>query len=142
MRIVLVSLILGTPATAWEATVGQICTLSHATDEAEIFLTYDPAKPLYTLSVTRKTESWTKTPWFAMRFEGPNPIEIATPNHILSDGESSLTVTDTGFGNVLNGLEYNLTAYAFTQDRLTEFPLDGAAPQVRVFRECAGAQLS
>lgn len=142
MRVVLLSLILGTPAAAWDATVGQICTLSHVTDTAEIFLTYDPAKPLYTLSVTRKTEGWTNTPWFAMRFEGPNPIEIATPHHVLSDGASSLTVTDTGFGNVLDGLEYNLTAYAFTQDRVTEFPLDGAAPQVRIFRECAGAQLS
>ena len=142
MRIVLLSLILATPASAWEATVGSICTLSHNTEQAEIFLTYDPAQPLYTLTITLKTEGWTQAPWFAMRFDGPNPIEIATPRHVLSKNAASLTVTDTGFGNVLNGLEYNQTAYAFTQDNLTEFPLDGAAPQVRIFRDCAGAPLS
>ncbi len=142
MRIVLLSLILATPATAWEATVGQICTLSHDTEQAEIFLTYDPAQPLYTLTVTRKTEGWTQAPWFAMRFDGLKPIEISTRRHVLSGNGLALTVTDTGFGNVLDGLEYNQTAYAFTQDRLTEFPLDGAAPQVRIFRECAAAALS
>ncbi len=142
MRFVFLSLLLATPATAWEATVGSICTLSHDTSTAEIFLTYDPAQPLYTLTITRKTEGWTQAPWFAMRFDGPNPIEIATPRHVLSENAESLTVTDTGFGNVLDGLEYNQTAYAFTQDKLTEFPLDGAAPQVRIFRDCAGAQLS
>lgn len=142
MRCVLLSLILATPATAWEATVGSVCTLSHDTETAEVFLTYDPAQPLYTLTITRKTEAWTQTPWFAMRFDGPNPVEIATPRHVLSANAAALTVTDTGFGNVLNGLEYNQTAYAYTQDSLTEFSLDGAAPHVRIFRECAGAQLS
>ncbi len=142
MRIVLLSLILANPAAAWEATVGQICTLSHDTEQAEIFLTYDPTQPLYTLTVTRKTEGWAQAPWFAMRFDGLKPIEIATPRHVLSGNGLALTVTDTGFGNVLDGLEHNQTAYAFTQDRLTEFPLDGAAPQVRIFRECAAAAVS
>ncbi|MEX0277704.1 MAG: excinuclease ABC subunit B [Ruegeria sp.] len=142
MRIALLSLILATPAAAWEAAVGSICTLSHDTEQAEILLTYDPAQPLYTLTITRKDGGWTQTPWFAMRFDGPNPIEIATPRHVLSGNAASLTVTDTGFGNVLDGLEYNQTAYAFTQDGSTVFPLDGAAPQVRIFRDCAGAQLS
>ena len=142
MRALFLSLIFATPATAWEASVGQICTLSHDTSSAEIFLTYDPSQPLYTLTVTQKTEAWTQAPWFAMRFEGPSPIEIATSRHVLSDGAASLTVADTGFGNVLDGLEYNQTAYAFTRDGVAEFPLDGAAPQVRIFRDCAGAQLS
>ncbi len=139
MRVILLSLLLATPATAWEAMVGPICTLSHDTSTAQIFLTYDPAQPLYTLTITHKAEGWTQTPWFAMRFDGPNPIEIATARHALPGNAASLTVTDTGFGNVLDGLEYNQTAYAFTQDRLTEFALDGAAAQVRLFRDCAGA---
>lgn len=142
MRILMFSLLFGTPAAAWQATIGEICTLAHETVSAHIFLTYDPSEPLYTLTVTRKTDAWTPAPWFAMRFEGPRQIEIATPRHALSDDASGLTVTDTGFGNVLDGLEYNATAYAFTQDRITQFPLDGAAPEVRKFRECAGAQLS
>ncbi len=53
-----------------------------------------------------------------------------------------MTVSDAGFGNVLDGLEYNQRAYAFTQDQTAEFSLDGAVKQVRIFRECAGAQLS
>ncbi len=142
MRAILISLLFGSPAYAWNATVGDICTLTHETGTAAIKLTYDPAQPLYTLTITRTSEGWTQAPWFAMRFEGLNPIEIATPRHILSDGAMSLTVTDTGFGNVLDGLEFNQTAYAFTQDRVSEFPLDGAAPQVRIFRDCAGAILS
>ncbi|WP_120632491.1 hypothetical protein [Ruegeria sp. EL01] len=142
MRVLLISLLLSTPAQAWEATVGEICTLTHDTDDARIFLTYDPAQPLYTLTVTRKTDTWTVTPWFAMRFSGRNPVEIATPRHVLSQDTFALGVSDTGFANVLDGLEYNDTAYAFTQDRVTEFPLNGAAPEVRKFRDCAGGQLS
>ena len=142
MRVVLLSLILGTPAAAWEATVGQICTLSHVTDTAEIFLTYDPAKPLYTLSVTRKTEGWTNTPWFAMRFQGPNPIEIATPHHVLSDGASMLTVTDTGFGNVLDGLQYNAFGAGHSGDISLQFSLTDAAEPVAAFRDCGDLALS
>lgn len=142
MRLVIASLFLTTPAFAWEATVAEICTLSHDTEAANIFLTYDPVKPLYTLTITWTSGTWSTSPWFAMRFDGGNPIEIATSRHSLSGDSTALTAADTGFGNVLNGLEYNETALAFTQDQLVEFPLDGAAPEVRRFRECAGAALS
>ncbi len=142
MRAVLLLMILSTPAYAWDVTVGQICTLSHESEASTIFLTYDPSEPLYSITVTQTNSVWTQTPWFAMRFEGSSPIEIATSRHVLSDGATSLTVTNTGFGNVLNGLEYNQKAYAFTQDQVTKFSLVGAAEPVRVFRECAGAQLS
>ncbi len=121
---------------------GQICTLVHDTDTARIFLTYDPGRPLYTLTITRLDGGWAEAPWFAMRFDGSRTIDIATARHTLSPDASTLTVTDTGFGNVLDGLEYNETAYAFTQDQVTQFPLGGAAPEVQIFRDCAGAQLS
>lgn len=142
MRILLALLCSCTPALAWEATQGSICTLSHDTKEAQIFLTHDPSKPLYTLTITLKTHSWTPSPWFAMRFNGPTPIEIATARHVLSDDRTALTTSDTGFGNVLDGLEFNNTAMAFTQNQALRFPLDGAAPEVRKFRECSGAALS
>lgn len=142
MRVILASLFLTTPALAWEATVAEICTLSHDTKAASIFLTYDPSKPLYTLTITWESGTWSAAPWFAMRFDGNNPIEIATSRHTLSENNTALTAADTGFGNVLNGLEYNETALAFTQDQIVQFPLDGAAPEVRRFRECAGAALS
>ncbi|MBE1283564.1 MAG: hypothetical protein GJ676_09665 [Rhodobacteraceae bacterium] len=142
MRAVLVSLLLCPPAYAWEATVGEICTLSHDMETAHVFLTYDPAQPLYTLTITHRTDRWAASPWFAMRFDGPKPIEIATALHTLSDDQTALTAADTGFGNVLDGLEYNETALAFTQDQVIRIPLDGAAPEVRKFRSCSGAQMS
>ncbi|MEP2531325.1 hypothetical protein [Shimia sp.] len=142
MRALLLALMLATPAQAWQATVGAICTLSHDTEAANIFLTYDPAKPLYSLTITLAQDSWAPSLWFAMRFDGPTPIEIATSRHTLSGDATALSTADTGFGNVLDGLEFNDTAVALTQNRILQFPLDGAAPEVRTFRACAPAQLS
>ena len=142
MRLLLALFCFSTPAFGWEATQGSICTLSHSTNTARIFLTYDPSKPIYTLTVTLKSRTWSPSPWFAMRFEGGTPIEIATARHVLSQNQFDLTASDTGFGNVLDGLEYNDTALAFTQNQVVQFPLDGAAPEVRKFRNCSGAALS
>jgi len=142
MRYLLILMCLSTPALAWDATQGSICTLSHDTENARIFLTYDPSKPLYTLTITLTPGQWDVSPWFAMRFEGATPIEIATARHVLSQDRIALRAADTGFGNVLDGLEFNDTATAFTQSQSVQFPLGGAAPEVRKFRACSGAALS
>ncbi len=136
------ALLLAYPATAWEATTTPICTLTHETAEAHIHLTYDPSKPLYTLAITKKSAPWQPTPWFAMRFIGPNEIVISTPQHALSDNNQTLNVADSGFGNVLDGLQYNATALAFTEAQSMTIPLDGAASEVHKFRACTAAQLS
>ena len=91
MRAVLVCLALSTPAHAWEATIGEICTLNHDTETANIFLTYDPERPYYTITLTLKTDRWTRAPWFAMRFDGRNPIEISTARHEVSPDATALT---------------------------------------------------
>ncbi|PSL18156.1 hypothetical protein [Shimia abyssi] len=140
MRTLLLALALTTPAHAWQATVGDICTLSHATDDAEIFLTFDPTQPLYTLTVTLNTTTWAEAPWFAMRFDGPSRIDISTGRHAING--ATLSVADRGFGNVLDGLEFNDTALAFTENQVAVFPLAGAAPEVRTFRECQANFLS
>lgn len=143
MRALLISaLLVASPATAWEATTTPICTLTHENAEAHIHLTYDPSKPLYTLAITRKDAPWQPTPWFAMRFIGPNEIVISTPQHALSDNNQTLNVADSGFGNVLDGLQFNATALAFTEAQSVAIPLDGAAPEVQKFRACTAAQLS
>ncbi|WP_299351837.1 hypothetical protein [uncultured Shimia sp.] len=142
MRTLLFALTLAAPAHAWEATVGEICTLSHDTEAAHIFLTFDPAKPLYTLAITRKDTAWTPAQWFAMRFEGGQEITISTQYHRLSDDNKTLNVANSGFGNVLNGLFFNTTALAFTQDQRVSFPLNGAAPEVQKFRDCAAPAVS
>ena len=143
MRALLIpALLLVSPATAWETTTTPICTLTHETAEAHIHLTYDPSKPLYTLAITQKSAPWQPTSWFAMRFIGPDEITISTPEHALSDNNQTLNVADSGFGNVLDGLQFNATALAFTEAQTVTIPLDGAAPEVQKFRACAAAQLS
>ena len=124
-----------TPVTAWEFTPGKPCVLSHQTDIAAIELTYDPTGPLYTLTVTR-AEQWPKAPVFAMRFDGPKGRSIGTSRHQRNNSGRSLSVTDTGFSNVLDGLEFNQTATALSGDATVTFPLEGATGPVRAFRAC------
>lgn len=133
---------LATPAIAWQATTGETCILTHDTTDTHIRLTYDPDKPLYTLAITRKSDPWQQAPWFAMRFLGPNEIAISTPKHALSDNDQTLNVADSGFGNVLDGLQFNQLALAFTQSQTVEISLNDASPEVQKFRDCTAAQLS
>lgn len=124
------------PAQAWEAGIeGRVCTLDHATDAAQVRLTYDPALPEYAIMLTRD-EPWPRAPVFAMRFDGAHPLFITTDRHVLSDDNATLTVTDRGFGNVLDGLQFNFTAFALTGNVALVIPLDGAAPEVAAFRAC------
>lgn len=142
MRALILALTLSSPALAWEASVGEVCTLSHDTDAAHVFLTYDPAQPLYTLAITRKDAPWQPSVWFAMRFVGGQEITISTQAHALSDEGHTLNVADSGFGNVLDGLALNRAARAFTEAQDVVLPLAGAAPEVQKFRTCAAAALS
>lgn len=125
------------PADAWEARVGRICELTHETGEAQVYLSFDPAVPLYTIRLTRKGAPWTPGPVFAIRFDGPRGLTISTDRHVIGDGGQSLTVTDTGFGNVLDGLQFNDAATALIADQALSVALDGAAPAVAAFRTCA-----
>ncbi len=125
-----------TGAHAWQAGVeGRICTLEHSGAEAEARLTFDPAGPLYTISLTR-TDPWPEAAVFAIRFEGPRALTISTTRHVLSDGKRTLTVTDRGFGNVLDGLELNALAIALAEDTRVVLDLSAAAPEVAAFRAC------
>ena len=98
-------------------------------------LTYDPDGPLYAITVTLP-EPWPEAPSFAMRFDGPQGRTIATDRHQLSNNGRSLTVTDRGFGNVLDGLQFNVSTTAVSGDTGVTIPLDGAAEEVEKFRTC------
>ena len=131
------------PATAWEFFPGSVCRLTHATPEASVELTYDPAGPLYTITVSRPGAPFPPAPVFAMRFDGPRGLTISTTRHTAPDGDPTrLRVTDTGFGNVLDGLQFNRTATALIGGQEVGFRLDGAADPVAAFRACAEAVLS
>ncbi len=122
-------------AQAWEFTPGRPCLLTHSTSTAEIELTYDPVTPLYTVTVTREAP-WPDAPFFVMRFEGPNGLTISTDRQEFGGQRRALTVTDRGFGNVLDGLQYNDRAVAILGDVEVSFPLAEAADAVAAFRDC------
>ena len=129
-------LLLSAPAQAWEFRALPVCTLDHATEEVEIEVTFDPRIPEYAINLTLIDAPWPAAPAFGIRFEGSRPNLIVTDRHQLSDGDRTLSVRDSGFGNVLNGLEFNDFAIALAGDAAIVFPLDGAAGPVEEFRAC------
>lgn len=131
--------VFGAPARAWEFSPSPICTLSHVEASAGVTVTYDHATALYAIAVTR-AGGWPDAPVFSMSFEGVRPNTISTPNHQTAG--DTLTVSDTGFGNVLNGLEFNSSATAFTDTAAASVSLEGAADPVRQFRACSEAPIA
>ncbi|MEM6677128.1 MAG: hypothetical protein AAF675_04560 [Pseudomonadota bacterium] len=126
------------PAGAWEFTPNPICTLAQASEVSSVTVTYDPRVPEYAIAL-RRTVPWPKDAVFAIRFEGPRGLTISTSRHQLSEGGTVLTVTDRGFGNVLDGLQFNETATALTGSAALTVPLEGAAQEVEKFRACTKA---
>jgi hypothetical protein len=137
MRITLILTLIASPGFAWEFTPDPVCTVTHDTPQATLRLTYDPRVPQYAITLTQLDRVWADGPIFAMRFDGPRPIVISTNRHVLSDGNTAVTVTDSGFGNVLDGLEFNDTAVASVDGTQLDLPLAGAARAIAAFRACA-----
>lgn len=136
MRVLAILLLTTAPALAWEAKSGRICELTYDGANTSVRVTYDPAIPEYSIAVTSQ-RPWPKGPVFAMRFDGPRGNTIRTDRQVISPDGATVTVTDSGFGNVLNGLEFNITATALLGDRAVTVPLDDAGPAVRDFRACS-----
>lgn len=125
------------PARAWLAGVeGTVCTLEHTAPDGAVRLTYDPSGPVYSLSI-RRAVPWPQAPVFAIRFDGARSLTISTRRHVLSDADRALSVLDRGFGNVLDGLEFNAVASAIAGDTVVTLDLTGAAPEVAAFRACS-----
>jgi hypothetical protein len=133
---VLLLVLFTSPALAWEFRASRVCELLYKDETASVQVVFDPAVPEYRIAIT-PNRPWTPGPVFSMRFDGPFSNIIATDRHIITPGGGTLTVTDRGFGNVLDGLEFNFTATALLGDQAVQIPLDGAAPEVREFRACA-----
>ena len=139
MRILIALALLTSPAAAWEAVPGPICLLTHEEPGAAVRVSYDPTGPIYAITVTG-AEPWADSTLFGIRFTGPAGLTITTNRHQI-DG-ASLTVSDSGFGNVLNGLQYNATATAMLGGQSVTVSLDGAAPEVKKFRACTQAPVA
>jgi hypothetical protein len=118
-----------TPLRAWEFTPLPICTVANAA-EPQVTVTFDGA--LYAIHITRDG-GWPDAPVFSLRF-APNGPTISTPRHTIEG--NTLTVLDTGFGNVLDGLQFNAAAQAILGDLNVPIDLSNAAGPVEAFRAC------
>jgi hypothetical protein len=138
MRGVLALFLLPTPALGWDFAATPVCTLSHETAELTLSVTYDPSLPEpYAIDLTLADgATWPAGPVFAIAFDGAWPLTIRTDRHRLSEDGRTLTVTDTGFGNVLDGIGRNRTATALLGGLAVAVPLDGAGPALAAFRDC------
>ena len=136
MRAIILLMLMSSPALSWEFSVDKVCRLDHVESDLAIALTYDPSGPIYSIALTRP-QSWRNDPVFGISFNGGVPLTIRTNRHQLSPSGNTLTVSDSGFGNVLNGLSENATATAFLGGDVVSFSLAGAAGPVAAFRECA-----
>lgn len=136
MRTLIALLLLAFPARAWDFTPIPICTIAEDTPHLSIRVTYDPSQPQpYAISLTRP-DPWPATETFGLSFNGPAAMTIGTSRHQLSADGRTLTVSDTGFGNVLDGLAFNGTATALAGTTSVPFDLSGARPAVEAFRAC------
>lgn len=116
-------------ARAWTFTPLPVCTLANDAT-VQVTLTNDGA--FYAIRITRPG-GWPEAAVFSLRF-APNGPVISTTRHVIE--RDTLTVTDRGFGNVLNGLQYNATATAQIGDVSQPLDLAGAAGPVEAFRAC------
>lgn len=136
MRISLLLISLASPAMAWDIrTEGGLCIVEHESPALDLVMTLDPTGPLYTLSLTQP-QAWDDGPVFSMRFEGARGLSISTTRQVIEDNGQTLSVSDTGFGNVLDGLEFNETAVAQLGTDDIAIDLEGAAPVIEAFRAC------
>lgn len=144
MRCFVSVLLLGLPAPllAWDFTARPICALSQSSDAIETVVTYDPTLGEYAIAITVPEPGWPEGAVFGIRFEGVRPGLITTDRHELTDDGRTLTVRDSGFGNVLDGMAFNDLAVARTGDMSHLISLDGAAGPVADFRACLAAPVA
>jgi hypothetical protein len=136
MRPVIALFLLTSPALAWDFTPTPICTILNDAPDLSIRVTFDPSQPEpYAISLTRP-DPWPVTDTFGLRFDGPAALTIGTSRHRLSPDGRTLTVSDTGFGNVLDGLALNGTATALAGVTAVPIDLTGARPAVEAFLAC------
>ncbi|WP_043699539.1 hypothetical protein [Yoonia vestfoldensis] len=140
MRLTFAFILLAAPAGAWDFSPSPICTLTDA--DGTVTVTYDARLPEYSVTITLPDGTWSDDPAFAMNFVGDRPIFIQTDRHQISPDGRSLTVTDSGFGNVLDGLAFNQRAYAISGDTTVGVSLEGIGPAMEAFRACPEANLA
>lgn len=138
MRTLALCLTLASPATAWDFASTPLCMVSNGDRDVDVIVAYNPGTALYAIHLTLD-QPWPAGPVFSLAFEGPRGLTISTDRHVLSDDGRTLTVTDSGFGNVLDGMQFNTTTVAAVAGQTFAFSLDGAADPIARFRDCGAA---
>ncbi len=128
--IALLALLIATPVSAWEFSATPICTLTDAGSDTLVKVTFDGA--VYDLSLDHP-DDWEDAPVFAIRFIPNGPV-IQTDRHQING--RVLSVRDSGFGNVLLGLQANMTAQVLLGDTVRSVDLRGASAPVEAFKSC------
>jgi len=117
-------------AAAWEFTPSPVCTLTDASSPTRLEITFDGE--IYAMTLTHP-DGWPDAAAFSIQF-APNGPFISTNRHQVVG--PALSVSDSGFGNVLTGLEINTRAVAILGPLEREIDLNGARPAVEAFRAC------
>lgn len=128
--------LLAAPALAWDFSPFPVCTLTHEAPSGTITVAKDLSNPVpYTIAITRPAP-WPEAPTFSIDFQGNAPLRIGTDRHALSNQGHTLSVSDTGFGNVLAGLKFNSMGTAVSGAATVTFKLEGAPKAVAAFEAC------
>ena len=130
------------PVSAWEFTETDICTVTHDAADVTVTLTFDPATDIYDIALALSSATWGDGSNFRIVFDGPNPIAIGTDRQNINDGRTTLNVSDSGFGNVLDGIQFNRQMTASLGAQSITIPLAGAAEPMVAFRLCPSAATS
>lgn len=138
----LISCIGATSAAAWAFEETDICTVSHVSPELSVVLTYDPAAVVYTITLSRPVVTWPQSESFRLRFDGARPLIIGTDRHQLSEDRHSISVSDSGFGNVLDGIQFNDAMIALVGDDEISLSTADADAAMQAFRACPTAPVS
>ncbi len=128
-------------AVAWTFEETAICTLSHQEGATQVVVTFDPPTGLYAIKLT-KAGGWQDDAIFQIRFEGPQALTIGTDQHVVATQDGSLSVTDTGFGNVLAGIALNDRMTAMLGDQSATVSTVDAAEPVAAFNACPSPKTS
>jgi hypothetical protein len=142
MRLAIALCLAAAPAAAWEFTDSPVCTLSHVAPDVSVDVTFDPSIAEYAIALTLADGVWPDGPIFAITFDGGWSLTIQTDRHTLSEDGRTLTVRDTGFGNVLDGIGRNSIATALLTGMAVSVPLIDAAGPLEEFRACPAPRTS
>ncbi|SLN46442.1 hypothetical protein [Pseudooctadecabacter jejudonensis] len=134
--LILIAAMAPTMGQAWSFSPDPICTLTHQADAAEIAITYDDSLPEYALFITLRQGEWPASASFEMTFQGGIPVTIGTTRHVISADGATLSVRDRGFGNVLDGIEFNAGLAALAGGARVTADTRDAAEAVQAFRAC------